>query len=77
MASHRRGSPAIPITAPPWHAFDAQSIVETVQTDPHSGLSTPEAAGRLERYGPNTLKTVGKGPWYVVFVAPSSSSPKR
>ncbi len=50
-----------------WHALDVKAVVETLQTDPHSGLSKAEAARRLEQHGPNTLKTVGHVPWYVVF----------
>ncbi|MEE9203781.1 MAG: HAD-IC family P-type ATPase, partial [Nitrospirales bacterium] len=53
--------------APTWHALDVQSVIEKLHTDPHAGLSKAEAARRLEQYGPNTLKTVGKVPWYVVF----------
>ncbi len=53
--------------APTWHALDVQSVIEKLHTDPHAGLSKAEAAHRLEQYGPNTLKTVGKVSWYVVF----------
>jgi Ca2+-transporting ATPase len=36
-------------------------------TDLREGLSAADAASRLERYGPNTLQTIAKTPWYVVL----------
>jgi len=68
VAKHKKQSPPIQCAdAPAWHAFDVKAVIENLQTDPHAGLSTAEATRRLEQYGPNTLKTVGKVPWYVVF----------
>ena len=50
-----------------WHALDVKAVIETLQADPHSGLSVAEATRRFEQYGPNRLQTVGHVPWYVVF----------
>jgi Ca2+-transporting ATPase len=51
----------------PWHSLEAGSVVEKLETDGRSGLSASEAARRLQQYGPNVLKTVGRTPWFVVF----------
>lgn len=68
MAHQRKDPPTVPSAElPNWHARDVKVVIERLQTDRHSGLSTAEAARRLEQYGPNVLKTVGKDPWYVVF----------
>lgn len=50
-----------------WHALELKVVLERLQTDPRLGLNAPEAVRRLEQYGPNLLKTVGRVPWYVVF----------
>lgn len=50
-----------------WHALEVKVVLERLQTDPRLGLNAPEAVRRLEQYGPNLLKTVGRVPWYVVF----------
>ncbi len=50
-----------------WHALEVKAVLDELHTDPQSGLGSAEAARRLERFGPNTLKAVGRVPWYVVF----------
>lgn len=37
------------------HGLAAHEVVLLLETDPHRGLSGGEAAGRLERFGPNVL----------------------
>ena len=39
-----------------WHALTAQQILEQLATPIDTGLSTDEAAKRLESYGPNQLR---------------------
>jgi Ca2+-transporting ATPase len=68
MAEQQENSPTIASTdAPGWHALDVKAVIEGLHTDPHTGLSKAEAARRLEQYGPNTLQTMERIPWYVVF----------
>jgi Ca2+-transporting ATPase len=38
-----------------WHAMSADAVIKTLQTPIQSGLSSEEAAHRLEKYGPNQL----------------------
>ena len=38
-----------------WHALSAQEILEQLATPPDQGLSSEEAARRLQSYGPNQL----------------------
>ena len=38
-----------------WYALGAENVLEKLQTQPLSGLSSAEAARRLEQYGPNQL----------------------
>jgi len=42
-----------------WHAMPTQQVVERLATNGSEGLSSGEASGRLDRYGPNRLP-VGK-----------------
>ena len=41
--------------APPWHALAAPDAARRLEVDPARGLSSAQAAERLERYGPNRL----------------------
>ncbi len=38
-----------------WHAMNAEDVLEKLHTPAQSGLSSAEAARRLEQYGPNQL----------------------
>ncbi len=38
-----------------WHALSAEDVLRQLQTPLDSGLSSAEAANRLERFGPNEL----------------------
>jgi Ca2+-transporting ATPase len=40
---------------PPWHALPVGEVVHRLDVDPDTGLTAAEAAGRLERHGPNAL----------------------
>jgi magnesium-transporting ATPase (P-type) len=64
--------PTHPLTPPhtdsSWHALDVQAVLSELDSDPKGGLSTEEAARRLEQYGPNTLVSVGQVPWYRVLL---------
>jgi magnesium-transporting ATPase (P-type) len=48
----------------PWHATAADAVIADLGTDPGRGLTEPEVAARLDRYGPNRLPEVRRrGPW--------------
>lgn len=42
----------------PWHALDVKAVVRLIDTDIDSGLTSEEAAARLEQYGPNAVSRV-------------------
>lgn len=53
--------------AMPWHATSGQDVMARQKTGPE-GLSTAEAAERLQRFGPNSLLRVGSdGPWLILW----------
>ena len=45
-----------------WHAVAAAEAARTLDVDARDGLSTAEAARRLESYGPNRLTDVPREP---------------
>lgn len=52
--------------------FEAMSVseaLETLETNKDTGLSSEEAARRLEKYGKNELTEKKKKPWYLVFLS--------
>ncbi len=50
-----------------WHAMSAEEVLKRLDV-PAEGLSHAEAARRLEKYGPNTLKEKKKiSPWQIYF----------
>jgi len=51
-----------------WHAADVRAVTAEMGVDPASGLSTSEAAARLERYGPNQLAAKQKEPPFRAFL---------
>lgn len=67
MTKEHKYSIRMESNVPAWHALEVKAVIEALHTDPHAGLSTIEAARRLRQHGPNTLHTMVKIPWYVVF----------
>ncbi len=64
----------MPATEPPlWHATKPKAIAETLKTDLKAGLSTDEAAKRLEEHGPNELPEEQHKPMWKVFAAQFAS----
>jgi len=51
-----------------WHYLDAGTVTDQLHSDVLQGLTTGEAIQRLRQYGPNTLQTGGKMPWYSVLI---------
>ncbi len=45
-----------------WHAISAAEAVRLLRTDPSLGLSSDEAARRLQRHGPNRLPSAARRP---------------
>lgn len=56
-----------------WHARSGLEATQAVQTDPHAGLSTAEAAARLAQHGPNELPEEAHKPMWKVFAAQFAS----
>lgn len=53
---------------PNWYQLDPQEALTELNTDIESGLSSDEAARRLEQYGPNELIERGaKSPWLILW----------
>ncbi len=51
-----------------WYRYEVEQVVETLKTNPETGLSAAEAAQRLEQYGLNELIEKGaKSPWLIIW----------
>lgn len=48
----------------PWHVREADEVVSELDTDPERGLAKGEAEERLERYGPNRIRSGEVVPWW-------------
>ncbi|MEX0781777.1 MAG: cation-translocating P-type ATPase [Dehalococcoidia bacterium] len=59
---------AQPAARPEWHRLDAGATATRLEVDAAEGLSTAEATGRLDRYGPNRLAEAEKEPGWQAFV---------
>ena len=52
----------------PWHTLTAEEVRRRLEVDPQAGLSSAEAARRLERYGRNRLDEARREPRWRAFV---------
>lgn len=52
-----------------WHALDSAQVVDELKTDIDKGLSSKEAALRLEKYGPNQLTAAVRISPLMLFLA--------
>jgi Ca2+-transporting ATPase len=51
-----------------WYKLPIQTVIEKLDTDIEHGLDDPEAAQRLQQYGPNELIEKGvKSPWLILW----------
>ena len=50
--------------SPAWHTRTRDDVVADLKTDPERGLAADEAAVRLTRFGPNTLRPAKREPWW-------------
>ena len=60
LAPPARPDPSEPLP----HREPADAVIAALGTDAARGLSSAEAKGRLERYGPNRLKSAPETPWW-------------
>ena len=54
--------PSPPRETPAWHQLDSTAVLELLDCDPRTGLSTAEAERRLQTHGPNALPAARKRP---------------
>jgi calcium-translocating P-type ATPase len=52
----------------PWHTQAAGATAEALEVDPGSGLSEEAASDRLDRHGPNAIRSGEIEPWWRVLV---------
>lgn len=52
-----------------WYSKSKEAVLEELKVDPAAGLSSAEAAGRLEKHGPNQLKGKPKKSMIALFFA--------
>jgi len=50
-----------------WHTLDLSTLEQTLDATP-GGLTTPEAAARLVKYGPNELPHAPAPPWWQILL---------
>ncbi|MFN2106449.1 MAG: cation-translocating P-type ATPase [Candidatus Promineifilaceae bacterium] len=51
-----------------WYQLPADEVLQKLESDPINGLSSAEAARRLEQFGPNELVEKGsKSPWLILW----------
>src|SRR5690606_34944546 len=66
------GPPAAPtledLERTAWHAEEADAVLEALGSDPARGISDREAAARLERYGPNRIRTAEAAAWWRILL---------
>ena len=55
---------ALPVA---WHSLEVAEVLQRLDGNQKTGLSSEEAAQRLDAYGLNVLKEMGRMAWYVVF----------
>jgi Ca2+-transporting ATPase len=62
----RKTAPADTQTS--WHTRTTQETIRYFKSDPQQGLSEQEALEKLQQYSTNTLKTISKTSWYIIFL---------
>jgi Ca2+-transporting ATPase len=53
---------------PTWHVLSREGAVHELEVEPERGLSSAEAASRLERYGPNKFAEAKTEPRWHAFL---------
>src|SRR5262245_9618358 len=60
--------PPPPPASPAWHALNSAEALEKLGASRTLGLTSAEAAARLERYGPNRVAEAARtSPWQLLF----------
>src|SRR3954449_4175209 len=60
--------PVAPEAAPIWHALPGAGVAHELHVEPASGLTSADAAERLQRYGPNKFAEAKSEPRWHAFV---------
>ena len=51
-----------------WYQLSTNDVLQKLESDPENGLTSAEAAKRLEQFGPNELVEKGsKSPWLILW----------
>ena len=56
------------MSSQPWHRLTIDQASQQLGVDPANGLTTEEAARRLQQYGPNKLAEKAKEPGWKAFL---------
>ena len=56
-----------PLTTP-WHTREAEEVLAALGTDADAGLASAEAEQRLERFGPNQIRSAAEVPWWRILL---------
>ena len=51
-----------------WHTLSSEAIAQQLEANPAQGLSSAEAAQRLQQYGPNVMAEEKKEPYWLSFL---------
>jgi Ca2+-transporting ATPase len=51
----------------PWRTHTADEVISAFETDVGGGLSAEEAGRRLERFGPNEIRSDEALPWWTIL----------
>ena len=51
-----------------WHTLSSEAIAQQLEANPAQGLSSAEAAQRLQQYGPNVMAEEKKEPYWLLFL---------
>ncbi len=52
----------------PWHVRSTDDVISKLDSDSENGLSNEEAQKRLEKFGPNRIRTGEITPWYEILL---------
>jgi len=67
MAATESPTPTVAET-PTWHALSCEGVAQELHVEPERGLTSAEAAERLQRYGPNRFAEAKAEPRWHAFV---------
>src|SRR5690242_15907313 len=68
MATTQPAPPAVAEETPTWHVLSGEGVAQELHVEPRDGLTSAEAAERLERYGPNRFTEAKTEPRWHAFL---------